>query len=312
MSINVNNNHLNYHITKSSGIIKLGENVDINKLKKIINIGNKLTIAYVVVLIIATISLVVAAIYYSDSSHTDFPFFLLGFIVIIVFLVGSINWTDKYFNKKYKELLLPEAIKRIMPDAQYKENYKTIAKEIEGKIIKRGTNYSIGDYVCGTRNGIKIEINELNIYKKKYSSEDVYQINYFNGVWFVFDFNKKFENRILIYNKNYPYIKKFGKKIDTENITFNKYVDVYTDSANDEQIFYVLTPKLIEKIIAAVVAFKCVVILYFNESKLYLGIDKKFNLFEPVYEENIDPEKYYQKVSEELRIIFEIIDSFNQ
>ena len=225
--------------------------------------------------------------------------------------MGAIKWYDSYYTKKYKRILLPETIKRILPDAVFKEKYKDIAQSVVGKIIKRGTSYEVGDYICGNYNGTRIEISELNVYKVVYS-DDHNQIDYFNGVWFVFDFKKNFQGNILIYTKFYPYIKQFGKKIETENITFNECFDIYTDSENNQDLFYILTPNLMELMLKVFTSFRCGIIFYFNENKLYIGIDRKFNFFEPVNGKNINPEEYYKKVKDELESVFILIDSFNK
>jgi len=121
------------------------------------------------------------------------------------------------------------------------------------------------------------------------SGKDEY-ISIFRGLFIIADFNKHFKTRTLVLPDTAERLfGKFGQKLQSMSLTrgklirledprFEKEFCVYGDDQVESR--YILTPSLMERILALKGKWKSTVYLSFLDSKVYIAIRMNRNLFE--------------------------------
>lgn len=245
------------------------------------------------------------------SLNSRIPTFLfIALTILIIFYIFIVGSKKNKFVSAYKKVVMPLALKQVMTDAVFDDGYTGILNHVEGNIISRGNKRSAGDYIKGNYKGINVELSEICIqYETTDSDGNTDTTTYFNGVWFIFDFNKNFKDNLLVHSKYYGYAKSFGEKIETENVEFNKLFRIRSN--NELEAFYILTPHNMEKIKQLKEKLKSRIIMYFENSKLHIGLDGYRNLFEPKVNEEINIDKFKDTILKDLNIVFDLVETLN-
>ena len=257
-------------------------------------------------LIIAGIVLALFSVLALMIGFPQFIFFIFTVLMILYFVIVARK--EKTFISEYKKVVMPLALQQVMTDAVFEDGYAGVLNCVEGKIISRGNRRHCEDYIKGNYKGINVELSEIYIaYETTDSDGDTDTTVYFNGVWFIFDFNKIFKDNLLVHSKYYGYAKAFGEKIQTEDVEFNKSFKIRSN--NELEAFYILTPHIMEKIKELKDKLRSRLILYFEDNKLHIGLDGYRNLFEPKVNEEINIEKFKDIILKDLNIVFDLVET---
>ena len=254
---------------------------------------------------------IIFAVFIAFSIMIGIPqLFFFGLVVLFIIYVIIVGSKKQKFVGEYKKVVMPLALQQVMTDAIFDEKYSGILNYVEGRIISRGNKRHCGDYVKGNYKGINVELSEMYIaYETTDSDGNTDTTVYFSGVWFIFDFNKTFKDNLLVHSKNYGYAVRFGEKIDTEDVDFNNKFRIRSN--NTLEAFYILTPHIMEKIKQLKEKIKCYLIMYFEDSKLHIGLGGYKNLFEPNVNEEIDIEKFKDAILKDLSVVFELVETLD-
>ena len=249
---------------------------------------------------------------YLSFISSDFMLGIIGLSVIGSGVLVSLKYAEKE-NKyvgMYKENVVKNILDSIFTNVIYKPN-EGIPREVieETKTIEMG-KYSSDDYIEAIYNGVHfIQADVASWY-----DYDEGRVTYFRGRWMIFDFNKAFKANMQVIPTKYKHAKKFKnfklndiayKKVETEDVEFNKQFKVLAQ--NDYDVFYVLTPQMMERIKKLSNSINGDVILYFSNNLLHIGINNFKNAFEVGIDESIDIEVEKHRILYDINLITSFI-----
>lgn len=255
---------------------------------------------------------------------TDVQSDSIGIIFGILFAVIAIslimmNIKQKKYRSMYKDYYVKQSINQIFDDATYDPNrgisFDTIAST---KMLNMGDRFDSSDYVVGKYKNVNVELSDVHIQEVVVISNGktttTTYTTIFRGRWMIFDFNKTFKSNIRVASKNF-----FGgrssvfsklKRVKLESEAFNKKFYVLGD--NEHDVFYILTPQLMEKIENLSDSIGGRVMLCFVNNKLHVAINNGLDNFEPtsIFSNKTD-EEILERVGNEIRQITMFVDKLD-
>lgn len=231
--------------------------------------------------------------------------FVIADIIAFVHFYGK----KKELNGLFKFLVVKKIIEFADPGLKYSPaGYVSqglfAASGIYNQSIDR---YEGEDLICGTYNNVELQFSEIKVcYKQttrdsKGNTHTTY-VPFFDGVFFVADFNKDFKSTTLVLPDTTESIfgqlvgnflqkcniMRSGKLIRMEDSEFEKCFVVY--GADDIESRYILTPKIMRAMIDIRERLSNAVAFAFVGSRIFITIPNSRNLFEmeslvPTYQE---------------------------
>jgi len=266
------------------------------------------------------LTLIVIGIVYSYA----YEFFEFSFFVFILSLVVALAWPnpDKdTFLKVYQERITYATLRSILDECSY-EHDKGISEYVirSTEMMNTGDRFSSNDYISGKYKDVKFDMSDIEIEEQhKDSDGDTTYTTIFKGQWYIIDFNKPFKANFQIVEKDFRsaivkrglFVRKEERKnkVEVEDIEFNKQFNIY--ALNDLDVFYVLTPKIIEKIKEVNNRIPGSLLLCFVDNKLHIGLNNGKDLFEASINRKVRLANEVEKTKKEISIITDFIDILN-
>ncbi len=186
-------------------------------------------------------------------------------------------------------------------------------------------NYSGEDHFKGKIGKTDIEFSEITAKHRNTSSSGSSQkdeyITIFSGLFIIADFNKHFKTRtIVLPDTAEKLFGKFGQTLQSVSIgrgklvrledqVFEKEFCVYGDDQVEAR--YILTPALMERIVAFKRKWDKRISLSFIDSRVYLAINMNKNLFETRIFRPVADYSFMQETFRFLILITEIVEDLN-
>lgn len=184
-------------------------------------------------------------------------------------------------QKKLKDMVGRDVILPILRESfevkEYSPNKHLSSNLVNSAgLIDDWTEIDGSDYIEGSYNGINILYSDLLLRRKEVvHDEDGKRTTYvtvFKGQWLVCDFSKELAASVRL-------IEGGGKgNIETENIEFNKKYRIYTGDGHTA--FYLLTPRFMERLIAADNAVNAATHFCFQDGKVHIAMNSGRDSFE--------------------------------
>ncbi len=263
-------------------------------------------IIYIVLIIIGILVMI-------GVFKTILPFFIfILFILRLPFSIINGKHASEYKNK-FMNSLLPVAVNSILTDVHFDGN-SGISRALVASThsMSTGDIYSSSNYVAGKYKDINVQMSDVHIQTESTDSEGhttYYTI--FRGQWLIFDFNKQFKSNIQVWEKSV-----FGgisrnwnkslKKIELEDIDFNKKFKVLSE--NDLEAFYILTPKLMERIKQVEASIKGTLMMVFLNNQLHVAVYNNRTTFNVNIRKKIDFDKFSKEALSDLDAIIKFVD----
>jgi len=242
---------------------------------------------------------------------------VLFFVMVIAFIIMAIK--QRKYRSLYKDFYVRHSINQVFSDANYNPNkgisFDTIAST---KMLNMGDRFESSDYVSGKYKNVPFELSDVHIQEVVVISNGktttTTYTTIFKGRWMIFDFNKTFKSNIKVAAKNF-----FGgrstifsklQRVKMESEEFNKKFYVFGD--NEHDVFYILTPQLMEKIEELSDSIGGRVMLCFINSKLHVALNNGRDYFEPnsIFSNKSDDDIVGQ-INNEIRQITMFIDKLD-
>jgi len=221
----------------------------------------------------------------------------------------------------FKSRLIPKMIKRIHPDLRYEPSGKVSQSQfITSKIFQQSIDVFEGeDWVKGRIDQTEIEFSELLVqYITRDSKGNETKNTAFKGIFFIADFHKEFKGETFVLKdhaqKLFGNMGTFFQRINgarpelilMENPVFEKQFVVYgTDQIESR---YIITPSMMERMVDMNRQFKGIQFSFVN-SKLYIAIPFRENLFEPKLFKSLENAEYIKSYFQILSSCIGIVDS---
>lgn len=262
--------------------------------------------------------------------------FIVGIIItaaagniafIVLFLVLSIAVSalaqrkpNKLYKKEFKNKFVLGSLKTIFTDLVYEPDHGLNSLVVRSAGMTTADRYSSNDFISGKYKDIKVIqadvcIEEEHERRDKDGNVEKYYVTIFEGRWMVFDFNKEFKANMQIREKGFygAKAKRWGEdkyhKVKMEDVQFNKEFTILAQ--NEHDAFYILTPRMMERVRQLNANLNGKIFLSFVGNKLHIGLHNGKDSFECSIFRKIDEQKINEEVSREIKIITDCVDELN-
>ncbi|MEN8927672.1 MAG: DUF3137 domain-containing protein [Flavobacteriales bacterium] len=212
-----------------------------------------------------------------------FYFSLGGFFWFLVLFVFGIPSILKSINRsslvtQVKQNLLIPVLGEIMPDITYTPTLCVPQESFESSdLFERPSRYKGEDLFEGIHGKTTFSFSEIHAEKKTGSKNNNYK-TIFKGLFLVADFNKKLANETFVFTSGGgKWFSKY-KRVRLENPEFESNFKVFSD--NEVEARYVLTPSMMERLIALEKLFEAQLFASFRGNNVYIALENRHNFFE--------------------------------
>lgn len=295
-NITLEERELKEYIRKSKGALRIGAAFAVLGL----------------LLLLFTFCLAGFGLFYSFSYG---GFSIFGGIIFFIAGVFIIALKTAALKNRISSSLLPPVLNEVFESFDYRVN-----SHISEDVIRHtdmGFPFDIerisgSDFIKAKYNGVNIELSDISIYNTTMESDGKgnmrkKEVKVFQGLWLVCDFGKTLSADVRISERT-----ALGKKfaiggIKTENEVFNKRFYIKSESPHD--VFYILTPHMMEYIITAVDKARGDAYMRFLKSgRVHIAINSGRDSFEIHNPFKIDLDRIVARFKEELCYITDLID----
>jgi hypothetical protein len=192
---------------------------------------------------------------------------------------------------RFKDVVTRKILKVVTPEISYdREKYVSKQQFQKSGIYRQSIDrYSGEDCFFGKYEGVDLMFSEIHAEERRTSTDSkgrttTHYVTIFKGVFFIADFNKDFRtSTFVIPSRGWQWLKKLGAPRNTKLITlespeFEKMFAVYAQDAIEAR--YILTPNIMERMIAIQRRFPGDVAFAFHESSVYIAIPSNTDFFE--------------------------------
>ena len=253
----------------------------------------------------------------------SFLLFIAGIIVMIIGLIYA-SRSSSEFSREFKKKYVLTGMQQIFDDLVYNPDEGLPRQVIaDTQMMRMGNRYSSNDHMTGTYKGIRVEQADVHIQEEhtttdsKGNTTTTYE-TIFKGRWMVFDFNKDFKANVQVVQKGFSNAKRgklFArkeekyKKVEMEDVSFNKDFKVYAQNAEDA--FYILTPAMMDRIRKVCAGMEGKILFCFVDDKLHIGVHNKKDSFEHGLSKRIDESKIQEEIAGDIKLITDFVDELS-
>ncbi|MDD2383470.1 MAG: DUF3137 domain-containing protein [Sulfurospirillaceae bacterium] len=248
-------------------------------------------------------------------------FALVGTLLFLIYMFIYRHLSSGY-RLLFKEEVIAKIVQFIDPSLLYQANKHISEKEYTTSELfsENFDRLSGNDLVQGTINGVNLKFSDLHVEKQMKDKEGrEHWESIFQGLFFIVDFNKHFTYKTVVLPEIasntfgilgewiQEFNKSHGELVKLDNPAFEKLFVVY---GNQIESRYILSPSMMERILDFKAKTGKVLSISFIPSKMYLCVDYKKDLFEPILTQSLldfAPIKEYFKL---LSLILGIVEAF--
>lgn len=248
-------------------------------------------------------------------------FALVASLLFLVYMFIYRHLSSGY-RLLFKEEVIAKIVQFIDPSLQYQADSHISEKEyITSELFSHNFDRLSGnDLVQGAINGVSLKFSDLHVERQIQDKEGrEHWESIFQGLFFIVDFNKHFAYKTIVLpdgtSNTFSILgewiqglnKSHGALVKLDNTAFEKSFVVY---GNQIESRYILSPSMMERILDFKVKTGKALFISFIPSKMYLCVDYKKDLFEPILTQSLldfAPIKEYFKL---LSLILGIVEAF--
>lgn len=247
---------------------------------------------------------------------TFIPFMILVFLLLsllLYFIFYGFKRTRPDFKSMYKEKVIANIIRFAEPELIYSSHQ--FIPQIDynsSKIFLPSVDiYNGEDMVQGMIDKTKVRFSEIHTQDRRTDSKGrTHYVTIFKGIFFIADFNKNIQGQTYVLSDfSERFMGAFGKLFQDINFSrpdivrledpeFENYYAVY--STDETEARYILSPSLMERLVAFRKKMNAGVQMSFIGNNLYLAVPMRQNLFEPRLRKSVkdftDIEEYYKQI----------------
>ncbi|MCX8022975.1 MAG: DUF3137 domain-containing protein [Syntrophorhabdaceae bacterium] len=235
--------------------------------------------------------------YMKELSTTLYVAFYIASFVICLFLYK--NWVRGIFdefNNYYNINVIDKIVKFVEPSCQYApEGYIPIESFKLSQLFSNNIDlYSGSDLISGKIGETSFTFSQIHALRKeehKYTNHEgkedtiTYWITLFSGIFYVADFNKHFNSKVLLMPKKGRYaFYRWKNRITLEDPEFMSFYNVYADDPVEAR--YILSTSLMRRIMELIRRAQREIYISFVSPHIYIGIPNPTN-FRPYYSKNL-------------------------
>lgn len=249
--------------------------------------------------------------------------FVNELLAILIFCggIGCVFWIGSDKNKELKSKYKGVVVQTVLDNKfeKYDYNYKDGFDEDTIKklnLFHKWKIFSSYDYLSSDYNGVKFEMSNVYIkgVDRRFSFQNEnerYNVCYFFGQWYVFEFEHNFKSEFIAATKGMILnLKCFGEgNFKSHDKLFNKVFKLTSlnDNVDDIDVEFCIIDILME----IYNTIGCDMIFRFEKNKLYIGINSSMTFFEQRKHVPINVKREREDVCKEIDTLTYLIDIFN-
>ena len=245
---------------------------------------------------------------------------LAGIGLCVWFYFAKINPFWQAYRAKFKEQVIKEIITFIDNRFSYSPTKKMSLSEFKksGIFLMGVDRYRGDDYIEGKIDSTHVEFSEVHAeYRTRDSKGRTSYHTIFKGLLFSADFNKHFNVKTYVLTdvaeKMFGFLgtklqkmnKWRGELVKLEDIEFEKEFAIYSGDQIESR--YILSPSLMERILSFRQKTKKRIQMSFVDSRLYVTVPYRKNLFEPKLFGDIVDFKNIEEYHNDLNLVLDLI-----
>ena len=247
--------------------------------------------------------------YFVDGIYTLFV--IIGFFNFLIYIIL------KHYKAKAKETVF-EKLFSFWGNFKYYPKRSGIYNDNETYIhdlnlFSEFNRYNCDDFISGEYNGLKMDIQELDLKYVTGSGRNRRVVQIFKGVLVISDCNKKFSGKTVITTDKGVFNSLNGLFSELENVkledpVFEKYFEVY--SSDQIEARYLLTAGFMNRLVKSAAKNKDMKIMCsFEHGKINLALECSKDWFEIPVTKPVTDIRNYQSVLIELAGILSVFDT---
>ncbi len=239
---------------------------------------------------------------------------MFGAVIGLVIAVGFVADAYTKYRKLFKNDVMPLIIAKTGLSLQYNYNDGVGQNTVMNScLFKKPDRYHCEDLMYGTIDDVQfmssdVHMEERHVRVDSKGRRHVEYVTFFQGRWFVYDFNKEFNGIIQVREDGLLQGLPWGinaEKISMEDVEFNKKFKTY--ATNQHDAFYVLTPTLMVNMKKLESRYPGRIYFSFIGSQLHIAIYNNKNSFEPPLFSPVD-DRFIDEQVQEINILREIVN----
>lgn len=238
----------------------------------------------------------------------------IGFIAIIIGPVVIFNTRFSQLSPRYKKELIGKMVEELVMDGKYEpENGIQESAFNRTNLFNRPDRYHTEDLISGKIDKTPFCFAEVHAEEKHTTTNSKGQtsttwVTLFKGFMFMADFNKDFAGQTIVQrNSLLKYFR--GNRVKLENTEFEKHFDVFSEDQVEAR--YLLTPSMMERIIALDKQFGNDLLICFDQSQIVILIKSSRNHFECSLWSSFDGGKNLQEEYDTITSLTSIIEALD-
>ena len=214
--------------------------------------------------------------------------FVCSAVIVLIYYQVCRRKQTLYF----KDVVLRKVLAFVAPEMDYDREKYIPLKQFKRSGIYTGSvdRYRGEDYFFGKYEGVDLVFSEVHAEEKHTTTDskgnrESHYDTIFKGVFFIADFNKDFRTSTYVIPGRAGILGRLlgagagrGKVITLESPEFARMFTVYAQDAIEAR--YILTPNIMERMIAIQRRFPGKVAFAFHDSSVYIAIPSKTDFFE--------------------------------
>ena len=237
-------------------------------------------------------------------------FVLIAGVIVILFIMMR---KRSVYRTAYKKHFSHRMLSGFLKEYHYAHNAGIGSKDLlETGMVSLGNKYHSEDYTSGRYKDVGFaQADVLNQDEYTDSDGDTHTVTLFHGQWMVFEFPRRFVSKLAVAGSRCKRTINARKmeKFETESTEFNKRFKVYMQDG--VEMFYLLNPKMIEKMQALSDEFNGAVSFLFIDKKLHIALNNGVDSFEPPKHKkgDLNETEEIERLASEFKTVFSLIDT---
>lgn len=250
--------------------------------------------------------------------------FLIAYIILFIYIVARQRKIRSLFVQEFKKKIISSIVGFFDQGLTY-DPLKFISLQdftSSGLINRSIAKYYGDDYVEGKIGQTSLRFSEVHAFVVESSSDNKKRyVEVLGGIFFIGDFNKNFKGQTYIFpdkmEKTFGRFAKYlqslssynGQLVNLEDIEFEKEFMVYSNDQIEAR--YILSTSLMQRILDYKRKANSDIMMAFKESKIFMAMPIKGNLFEPKIFGKLISDETLRKYYEDLAIAISAVEDLN-
>ena len=248
-------------------------------------------------------------------THDGYTFLIIAIAPAIIFLIPVLNSYSlkQKWVQKYKDEVLKPIVEAQFPDIIYEDQHHISEQMFNASnLFSNPDRFNGEDLFSGKLDATTFSFSEVHAEEKhtrrdKDGNTKTSYTTIFRGIFLIADFNKEIQSETYVYSFGGKWFSRF-KRVKLENVTFEDRFNVYSNSQIEAR--YILTPKMMRRIIDLEDRFGENLYLSFRGHNVYVAISESNDMFEASIHDDVSFHQI-QRFLEEVNSILAIINDLD-